>query len=92
MNTSVPMRVEVPSLMEILAEIPDFRKARGKQHPLLAVLLLSCAAMMCGYAATVLRALSPSGALTTGPSGSYVWASRVPRDPANRRYTVSSQE
>jgi len=36
------------SLVEILSEIPDFRKAKGKRHKLSAVLSLACVAIMCG--------------------------------------------
>ena len=36
-------------LIEVFSEIVDVRKARGKRHPLSAILALSCCAMLCGY-------------------------------------------
>jgi predicted transposase YbfD/YdcC len=38
-----------PPLIDILSEIPDYRKAKGKRHPLPSILALACVAMMCGY-------------------------------------------
>ena len=36
-------------LLEILAQVPDPRKAKGKRHPLRAILALAVLAIMCGY-------------------------------------------
>lgn len=37
------------ALLEILAQVPDPRKAKGKRHPLSAILGLAVLAIMCGY-------------------------------------------
>jgi predicted transposase YbfD/YdcC len=36
-------------LIEVFADLPDFRKSKGKRHPLPAVVSLACCAMLCGY-------------------------------------------
>ncbi len=36
-------------LRDVLAEIPDVRRARGKRHSLVAILSLVCVATLCGY-------------------------------------------
>jgi predicted transposase YbfD/YdcC len=36
-------------LIEVLQEVPDFRKSRGKRYQLAAVLALACVATLCGY-------------------------------------------
>jgi len=42
------MSRECPSLIEALAAVQDPRKARGKRHPLAAILALAVAATLCG--------------------------------------------
>lgn len=42
------MPAPIIPLIEVLVEMPDFRKSRGKRHPLVAILALACAAALCG--------------------------------------------
>lgn len=36
-------------LIEVFSDIADFRKSRGKRHPLSSILALACCAILCGY-------------------------------------------
>src|SRR5689334_8115071 len=40
---------EVPSLLDALKAVPDFRSRHGRRYPLFAILALGIAAMLCGY-------------------------------------------
>ncbi len=42
------MKNSVRSLSDYLAEVIDFRKAKGLRHPLIAILRLCCAALLSG--------------------------------------------
>lgn len=41
--------METRPLIEVLAEIPDFRQGQGKRHNLAAILAMAVAAILCGY-------------------------------------------
>lgn len=43
------MSAEYRSLLQVLAEVPDFRKSQGRRYDLSAILALACAAILCGY-------------------------------------------
>ena len=57
--------IMIRPLMEILSEIPDFGKAKGKRHPLSAILSMACVAIMCGAMPEVLQNLVLEGKIIT---------------------------
>ena len=68
---------------EVFSAIPDVRKARGKRHPLSAILARSCCAMLCGsrsYSAIAAwgRHSGLASAHALGCTPNTPWASTLP--------------
>ena len=82
-HTAAPAST-VPALAEYLAQVPEYRQARGTQHPLMALLLLACVAMLCG-------ARSPSAIADWGKHHGRPWLRRLgfTRDRAPSQPTLS---
>lgn len=75
----------IPALVAYLAPTPEYRAARGRQHPLFALLLLVCVAMLCG-------ARAPSAIADWGQQHGPPWLRRLgftkdraPRQPTRSR-------
>ena len=49
LTRSVIMIPQPRPLLEVFADLPDFRHAKGKRPPRWAILALSCCALLCGY-------------------------------------------
>ena len=49
MRTDRDCLLAVPSLLDALKTVPDFRSRHGRRYPLYAILALGIAAMLCGY-------------------------------------------
>lgn len=60
----------VPPLAAVFASLPDYRHARGKRHPLPALLLLACVAMLGG-------ARGPSGIADWAKNHDEPWRTRL---------------
>ena len=60
----------VPPLVDVFATMPDVRSPQGKRHPLSAILLLACVAMLAG-------ARGPSGIADGAKNDGEPWRTRL---------------
>jgi predicted transposase YbfD/YdcC len=49
MDSMADISKQCRPLIDVLSEIPDFRKGKGKRYSLTSILALACVSIMCGY-------------------------------------------